>query len=219
MMSILSNIDGSFYNDEYYESGRTTGKSWLMNYSWMPRRSFREALTYIDYLNLDENSCVLDLGCAKGFTVRALRELEIKTDGCDISSYALSFAPKGCWNCSDVKSWDEHTGYTHIILKDVFEHLTVEQLNNILLTLKSISPIIMCVIPIGDNGIYRIPEYHLDKSHIIAENEEWWSNKFIENGWNIKKECSHLNGIKDNWLSYANGLGNHIYVLEKIKHL
>jgi cyclopropane fatty-acyl-phospholipid synthase-like methyltransferase len=205
---------GDFYDENYFENGQESGKGWLQNYRWMPRRTFKEAFAIIDYLNLDDNSYVLDVGCAKGFIVRALRELEIKTDGCDISDYALSFAPEGCWNCT---SWESHYnfGYTHIIVKDMLEHLTIPQLDEMLQTFKNVAEYILCVIPIGDNGLYRIPEYHMEVSHLIAENEEWWSNKFIENGWTVEKHTPHVVGMKDNWQNHANGLGNHVFVLKK----
>ena len=220
MLNLSEPFDGSFYDADYFENGQKTGKGWLTNYRWMPKRSFREAFAFIDYLELNDDSYILDVGCAKGFIVRALRELEIKADGCDISDYALSFAPKGCWNCSDDLSWKEHSdyGYTHIIIKDVLEHLTKTQLIKMLKNLKEISNTIMCVIPMGDSGVYRIPEYHIEISHLIAENEDWWISKFIENGWEVEKHCPHVSGLKDNWKTYANGVGNHVFVLKKIDY-
>jgi cyclopropane fatty-acyl-phospholipid synthase-like methyltransferase len=124
---MLNSFNGSFYDSDYFERGKESGKGWLENYHWMPRRSFKEALAFIDYLGLDESSHVLDFGCAKGFIVRALNELEIKTEGCDISEYALSFAGRNCWNCSNPNSWRGRK-YTHVISKDVLEHLTKDQL-------------------------------------------------------------------------------------------
>lgn len=205
-------FDGSFYDADYFEKGQESGKGWLQNYRWMPRRSFKEALAIIDYMGLDDDSYVLDVGCAKGFIVRALRELEIKADGCDISEYALSFAPKGCWNCTD---WTSHYnyGYTHIVIKDMLEHLTPRQLSELLATLKNIAPKILCIIPMGDNGVYRIPEYHKEISHLIAEDESWWTNAFNESGWNVAKHAPHVPGLKDNWTSHAKGLGNHVFLL------
>lgn len=208
-------FEGDFYDADYFERGQESGKGWLQNYKWMPRRSFREGLGIIDYLGLDDNSYVLDVGCAKGFIVRALRELEVKADGCDISEYALSFAPKGCWNCTD---WTSHYnfGYTHIIIKDMLEHLTLDQLDEMLQTLKNVAPTILVVVPIGDNGVYRIPEYHMEISHLIAEDEQWWMDRFAKNGWSIEKHAPHVPGLKDNWQGHANGVGNHVFVINNI---
>ena len=205
-------FDGSFYDADYFERGRVTGKGWLMNYHWMPRRTFKEAFGFIDTLELNESHYVLDFGCAKGFMVRALRELEIMADGCDISEYALSFAPKGCWNCSDKNEW-ENRKYTHVLVKDVFEHLYPNQLTETLEKISGISSKIMCVIPLGDNGLYRIPQYHTEISHIIAEDEIWWKNYFNRSGWNIVLDVDHVSGLKDNWYHIPNG--NRVFVLEK----
>jgi len=211
------NEDGTFkpefYDQDYYENGPQSGKGWLQNYRWLPRRTFKEAFSFIDYLELDENSYVLDVGCAKGFIVRALRELEIPADGCDISSYALSFAPNGCWNCADPKSWDEHAGkYTHVIIKDMLEHLMIHQLYELLNNISKVSNKIMTIIPMGENNLYRIPEYHQEISHLIIENENWWRYQFFKSGWKVVKDTNYVNGLKDNWQRIEDG--NHVFYFE-----
>lgn len=216
-MSNIINIkscDGDFFDYDYYERGRETGKSWWENYRWMPRRSLREAFAYIDYFGINGDDYVLDVGTAKGFLVKAFRILDIKADGCDISKYALSFAPEGCWNCSEPESWDEHAdfGYTHIVIKDVLEHLHVEDLNNLLDNMAKVCKKIMCVVPMGDEGRYRIPEYHYDISHVIAQDRIWWAGTFKMNKWEVIKEVNHVPGIKDNWFYVPDG--NHVFVLE-----
>lgn len=206
---------GNFYDADYFERGRESGKGWLSNYHWMPQRTFREAFAFIDYFGINGNDYVLEVGTAKGFLVKALRILEIKTDGCDISEYALSFAPEGCWNCSDEKSWDEHAnfGYTHIVIKDMLEHLTHKQLPKMLDNFSKVATKMMCVVPMGDNGKYRIPEYHTEISHIIIENEIWWAGTFKKQGWDLVKHTNYVPGLKDNWQYVENG--NHVFVLER----
>jgi len=211
MLILCKKFDGSFFDEDYFEKGKISGKSWYMNYRWLPERSTTEAKAIIDYLQLNENHKILDFGCAKGFLVKALRMQNIETEGCDISDYALSFAPGGCWNSSIEKNW-ENKKYTHVIVKDVFEHLTPVQLFEILNKISKVSSKILCIVPIGDNGVYRIPEYHCDISHIIAENEEWWKGKFEEGEWNIITECEHIPGLKDNWYHVPNG--NRVFLLE-----
>lgn len=211
-------FDGSFFDADYYERGQESGKGWLQNYHWMPRRSFREAFAFIEYLDLNDDSYILDIGCAKGFLVRAFRELEIKADGCDISEYALSFTPEGCWNCSEDSSWEERKnfGYTHVVIKDTLEHLNESQLKKILFNISLVTNNMMCVVPMGDSGKYRIEEYSIEISHLIAEDEAWWRNLFVNNGWEVVKHCPHVPGLKDNWQHKADGLGNHVYVLKKV---
>ncbi len=214
----MEKFDGSFYDKDYYENGKESGKGWLENYRWLPRRTFKEALAYVDYFELDDNSKILDIGCAKGFMVKAFRELEFQCDGCDISNYSLSFAPNGCWNSWEDSAWDEHisSGYTHAVSKDVFEHLTPDQLQEMLKNIAKVAKNLMIIVPMGDDGVFRIPEYHLEISHLIIENENWWEKQFNKAGWEIKKDCPHVPGLKDNWQSHANGVGNHVFVLHKI---
>lgn len=215
-MQNLSEFTGDFYDADYFERGRESGKGWLTNYRWLPRRSLKEAFAYVDALDLDDKSYVLDFGCAKGFIVKALRILDIKADGCDISSYALSFAPEGCWDCSDNIAWENgcKAGYTHITVKDVFEHLTPEKLLSTLSRLHELASVIMCIVPMGDDGVYRIKEYHSEISHLIAENEEWWKQAFVKSGWTVEKDCKHVPGLKDNWQDFANGRGNRVFILK-----
>lgn len=209
----MTSFSGDFYDRDYFENGVQTKKSWYTNYHFMPRKTFREAFAYIDCLGLDEKSKVLDFGCSKGFLVRALRTLEIDTDGTDISDYALEFTPYGCWDCKVERNWKNREGhYSHIVCKDVFEHMTPEQLHETLVRLSTLAGVMMCVVPMGDNGKYRIPEYHLDKSHIIAEDELWWTSAFEKAGWIVVEHFNHLNGLKDNWAYCPNG--NHVFVLE-----
>jgi cyclopropane fatty-acyl-phospholipid synthase-like methyltransferase len=209
MQTLYRFPDGKFFDADYFERGRETGKGWLQNYRWMPRRSFREALAIVDHLGLDEASRVLDVGCAKGFIVRALRELEIAADGCDISEYALSFAPEGCWHCEDLEAW-EGRRYTHAFTKDVFEHNTPEQLQTLLEAIAAVAPRLMAVVPMGDCGVYRIPEYHTEITHLIAENEVWWREAFKKAGWRVERETAHVLGIKDNWSYCPNG--NRVFI-------
>ena len=211
----VNRFTGDFYDYQYFQNGKQSGKGWLEGYHFIPQRSCREALSFIDYLGLNEKSYILDAGCAYGFLVRTFRYLEIPADGCDISKFALSHAPKGCWNCEDDLSWKEHVhfGYTHCVIKDMLEHLTKQQLIKMLHNIGLVTSRIMCVVPIGDNGIYRIPEYHMEISHLIAEDEDWWRSAFENNGWKITKETNHCPGLKDNWMHVPDG--NHVFVLEK----
>lgn len=204
--------DGAIFDEEYFERGRKVGKSFYENFRWMPRRSFKEAIAIADALGLDGSSKILDVGCAKGFLVRAFRELEIHAEGCDISFYALRFAPGGCWNCTDAREWDGRQ-YTHAFAKDVLEHGTRDQIIATLELVRKVAPVFLVIVPIGDNGRYRIPDYHLDKTHVTAENERWWRMAFAEAGWSIAREAERIEGVKDNWRHWMGG--NRVFFLER----
>lgn len=207
---------GDFYDEQYFLNGKKSGKGWLENYRFLPRRTIKESLAFIDTLNLDENSKVLEVGCAFGFLVKCMRFLQIPTSGCDISEYALSHAPAGCYNLSDEKNWKilEECGFTHIIIKDMLEHLTPDQLKETMEKLAKIAPKMMVVVPMGNNGKYRIPEYHMEVSHLIAEDEEWWEEEFENSGWKITSQYEHVWGLKDNWFHVCPN-GNRVFLLER----
>jgi hypothetical protein len=214
-MQTLSDFpDGTFFDEAYFKRGIETGKSYYTDFRWMPRRSFKEALAVVEALGLDEKSHVLDVGCAMGFLVRALRVLEIRAEGCDISGYALACSNGYAWRCDNMDAWIARKDrYTHAFLKDVLEHGSMEQINITLRAIHLVAPVLMAVVPMGDGGRYRIPEYHKDQSHITAENEKWWRRTFNRCGWSIYREAEHVPGIKDNWKHHMNG--NRVFFLER----
>ena len=102
-----------------------------------------------------------------------------------------------------------------LITKDVLEHLTVEQIKIFLSKYRYRTKKMFHVIPLGDNGKFRIDEYHLDKSHLQMQNEQWWKNIFKSCGWKVAKFEYIVKGIKDNW--YKNHKkGNAFITLKKI---
>ena len=53
----------------------------------------------------------------------------------------------------------------------------------------------------------------MDKTHIIIENEIWWTNLFEDNGFKLKAINYKVDGIKDKWYKY-NKLGNGFFILK-----
>lgn len=202
------------FDKDYFENGIATGKSCYENYRWMPIRSFKEAIAFIEYSGIDSSSNVIDIGCAKGFLVRAMRTLEINAEGCDISDYALSFCRSISWDAKRTNEWIARNNfYTHAVLKDVLEHCMKTELQEMVAKIREIAHKFTCVVPIGIEGKYVIDEYHKDPSHHIAESVEWWTKTFYQNGWCIIKSCDHVPGIKDNYSYNLNG--NHVFHMER----
>ena len=69
-------------------------------------------------------------------------------------------------------SWVLHGQYDEVVIKDVLEHCTKKQLPKMLNNMSKLSNRMMCVVPLGDNGKYRIREYHVEISHQIIEDED-----------------------------------------------
>lgn len=93
--------DASFFDETYFDCLPTNGEH-KSNYT--AYGGYRVATSEIDWQGLahafvgDANPVelyILDIGCAYGYLVQALRNLGVNAFGMDISEYALSQAPSG----------------------------------------------------------------------------------------------------------------------------
>ena len=215
-------LNSNSYSEEYYERGLISGISGYVNYSWMPELTIRMAHHISNQLDFTREDKILDFGCAKGFLVKALRILDFQAYGADISQYAIQ-------NCdSTVKDYcrlitdpelifDNKIQFDWILAKDVFEHISEEELNETLLNLRKIGNNLFAAIPLSENDIcnkYIVPAYENDITHVIRKSMEWWTLKFQTCGWKIKQSSNSFTGCKENWTKKF-PTGNGFYILEK----
>ena len=210
------------YDKDYYENGLAKGLSCYENYRWIPELTYPMAHAICNSLKIKSNDKVLEYGCAHGFLVKALNDFKIDAYGVDISSYALSKVDveikkkisllKGNNIKNSLKKMKIKFKFDHIISKDVFEHIEPKDLKKILRELSTLTRELFVVVPLGDIGKYRIASYAEDKTHIIAESENWWKKLFIENKFKIKSFSYNIEGIKDKWYN-VNTKGNGFFKL------
>ena len=192
----------SNFTRDYYEDGRAKGLSCYENYRWMPEMTIPmcEAITKTIHLSKDET--ILDFGCAKGYVVRALRELGFKAHGVDISEYAI--------NCSDPETKPfltllpeqgdfELQPFDWILCKDVLEHLAEEQCHELLRKFKKTGARLFVIVPLGDGKSYTIPEMELDVTHKVRRSLRWWAESIGEAGFAVSALHFSVPGIKENW--------------------
>jgi len=200
------------YQRDYFERGIQTGKSLYTDYHWMPEMTVPMAATMIDYLKIKRGARVLDIGCAKGFLVKALRWLGRDAYGYDISDYAVVNADP------EVKSYLTRTlpipkePFHFAIAKDVFEHLPLRDLCRLLTNLKA--DVLFVIVPLGDGKRYNVPAYELDTTHIHRQPLIWWNELLQSKGWKIRSSVPRVRGIKDNWA--AEEMGNGFIVAERM---
>jgi len=191
-----------FYDQDYFERGIETDKSCYQNYRWIPELTIPMAMTIIDYLDIKAGQRILDFGCAKGYLVKAFRWLRREAWGVDISSYALcncDFEVKDF--CMTPKNYLNRTKncVDIVIAKDVFEHILLSDLSNIINDLIAIGDLIFAVIPLGDSGLYRAPANNLDQSHITCLNEKEWKSFFRNCNLRVENFTFRVDGIKDSY--------------------
>lgn len=202
------------FDKNYFEDGIKQGISLYENYRWIPQIAFERA-TIIK--NLFPKSSVLDFGCAKGYAVYALRLLNTEAYGYDISDYAIDHCKEECKEFLFKENEKYCIPNTDLVYsKDVLEHIPKEFLKQELAWIKSIGNKALFIIPLGENGRYRIPEYAFDKTHVIIENEEWWCQQFIAIGFVVTRFEYQIAGFKDRWFNHDR-YGNGFFFLESKK--
>ena len=197
------------YDEDYFERGIATGKSLYENYRWIPELTIPMTMAIIDYLGIKRGDSVIDFGCAKGFMVKALRMLGRDAMGIDVSRYAISNADPDVRGCC----FRRVNGYApcpelpfdFCIAKDVFEHIEPASLA---LDLHNITvDCLFVIVPLAENGRYRVPAYEMDSTHINRWSTDEWTVFFTENGWRLTGFEYRIPGIKDNWASFEKGNG------------
>lgn len=189
----------SEFDADYYLRGPETGKSNYTDYRWLEGRTILMALSIAKYLGMDEGSTVLDFGCARGYTVRAFREIGMDAYGMDTSKWAIE-------NCDpEVKGYVStdlnSLVYDYVISKDCFEHIPYQELVRIVrFLLSKTSQCLFAVVPLAwtDGGEYAGPRDEKDPSHCIRWELITWieflrdmDNKFTVNG------SLYIPGVKD----------------------
>jgi len=201
---------GETFDEEYYERGISSGKSGYQDYRWMPERTIKFAHKIIKELGLREGDRILDYGCAKGFVTRAFRILDIDAWGCDISGYAINNIDQEVKDYCKLMKDEEipfDFNFRWTIAKDVFEHLTENQLEIVLKEVAKKSENLFAIVPLGNEKEYIIPQYENDITHILREPREWWENKAEKAGWGVDRFSYLIKGMKDNWAHYEKGNG------------
>ncbi|HEY3835437.1 MAG TPA: class I SAM-dependent methyltransferase, partial [Bryobacteraceae bacterium] len=174
-------IPADWYDADYFEHG--VKSNWDDGYSWASFYGlFRETATFLTS-TLPGAESFLDLGCAKGFLVKCLREAGKQAWGVDSSSWAIRHAVESAeafLKAGAVESleWDPKVEFT--IALDLFSHLTEEQAAATLTRARAWTRVgLLAIIQLAD------PNASLgrDLSHITLRSRQWWHDLFLRCGW------------------------------------
>jgi len=135
--------------------------------------------------NIPENNQVprvLEIGCATGAAVYAMRVLGMRAWGVDVSSYILSQADSNVrefliWG--DMRSIPNHPSiislgrFAVICSKDVLEHATEDTIEDILRDFSRICGIQMHIVNTGER---RDQAAAGDQSHFLVRPLAWWDD-------------------------------------------
>lgn len=164
-------MDTTHYDADYYLRGKETGKSNYQDYRWCPDLTLPMADHLKRILHIKDGNTVYDVGCARGFLVKALRMRGVMASGYDTSEWAIQNADpeirpyvSTCLNAPKL-------GWDHIIMKDVAEHVPLHDLQQLLGKLvASARKNLLLIVPLSyqRGGPYIRDEDNSDPSHIHA---------------------------------------------------
>lgn len=163
------------YGEDYFIRGADLGLSNYRDYRWLPEQTHKMAKAMIALLEILESNTVCDIGCARGFLVRALRENGIEAFGHDLSRWAIEHCDP---LVTDYVSREfPVVPYDFFTMKDIVEHIPVAELSVMLgkllgLVLKSI----LIIVPLSSQagGPYVRKEDNMDSTHLIRWPLESW---------------------------------------------
>ena len=179
------------YDKDYYENGIATNKSNYVNYSWdRLEKYFQRTANYIK--EVFSPATVLDVGCAKGYLVKALTELNIDAKGIDPSKYAISEADEDIKDLlqNDIVQaikYDDNS-FDLVTCFDVMEHIPEKDIDKAINEMLRITKkwlVIRLVTKRIDNDI--------DNSHETIHEKEWWHERITKAGGIIEPAENYTN--------------------------
>lgn len=204
----MNKFGPDMYDADYFLRGKQTGKSLYTNYRWLPDLTKPMVASIISHLGIQPDDTILDFGCARGYVVRAFRELGYSAWGMDISKWALDNADPTVRKYLISTHDDDLAVFDWVIAKDVLEHVghvddTIEYLKGVA------NKGVFAVVPLAEstNGNeYDVKEYDMDVTHIHRCPLYWWVSRFHEPGWSVEARY-RVRGVKDNYAQYPTGNG------------
>ena len=187
------------FTEDYYEHGKEKHLSLYENYRWLPELTIPMAERIVAACEIKKSDVILDFGCAKGFLVKALRELGFLAFGTDISEYAVEQADGATRPYLFKDGIIMDMRFDWVIAKDVLEHIAEHELIPTLKFLRAHAAAIFVAVPLGNNGFYMIPEMEQDVTHRIRRPIWWWSSRLEEAGFKNVTSSFAIRGIKENW--------------------
>ena len=182
-------IPGEWYDAGYFEDG--TKSNWVNGYNWTSFAGvFSETASFLVNTFPDAAS-YLDVGCAKGFLVRALRALGKDCWGIDHSAWALDHAEPDARPYLTRASADEiamDRQFDFVLAFGLLPHLTESQAEAFLRRARTLARMgIVAVIRSfdteDDERRYREANDDDDLSHVLMRTRAWWHDMFLRAGW------------------------------------
>jgi 2-polyprenyl-3-methyl-5-hydroxy-6-metoxy-1,4-benzoquinol methylase len=180
-------ISPEWYDEGYFETGLKS--NWDRGYTWGPFSGlFHDTARLLTSVFAEADS-YLDVGCAKGFLICALRELHKECWGFDHSSWAIDHAEESAKPFLQRASVDDisfNSQFDVLLAFSIFESLTEPQLTAFLSRARTwarqgLFATITCLSIEKERDLHQ--KYDKDLSHITMHTSQWWHEMFLSAGW------------------------------------
>lgn len=207
------------YDADYFLRGKQTGKSLYEDYRWLPELTLPMVSRIASHLGISKEfkDTILDFGCARGYIVRAFREMGYNAYGYDSSEWAINNADEiACHYLTNTPEIAFDQPYDWIIAKDVLEHIEyVDHTINTLLKLANKGVFVVVPLSEFDYIQYVIKEYEADVTHVQRLTLMTWFEKFMRDGWAVTAQY-RLPGVKDNYYQSGWTKGNGFITAKRV---
>lgn len=176
-------IPAAWYDEDYFETGLKS--NWSGGYTWARFGGlFRETAAFLT-ASFPEARSFLDVGCAKGFLVRALREAGKECLGLDHSRWAVAGAEPSVRQFVVEGGVDDATfdrEFDVLVALSLLESLSESQALSFLVRARSrTQQAIVATIACREDGVRGADD--LDLSHVTMRGRAFWHELFLRAGW------------------------------------
>lgn len=196
--------DPAIFSADYYLRGPESGLSNYTSYKFLESLTTEYARNLKQHLGMIGSDSVHDVGCARGYLVKVLRDMGHSATGHDISEWAIQ-------NCHpDVAGYVRNSCYftprsvDWVTAKDVLEHCTEKQLTELLPQIISMARKgCLFIVPLTAywGGKYIYPADNEDKTHKVRFTIDAWMRLLMEASAQVDGDFSihgsyHMTGLK-----------------------
>ena len=180
-------IPSEWFDADYFENG--VKSNWKNGYQWRDFAGlFRETARFLVTM-FPEAASFLDAGCAKGFLVRALRELDKDAWGFDHSGWALQHAEEPArpflrQACAESVEFDRRFDVT--LAFSLLENLTEEQAIKFLRRAREWTTQALVVVVLlreDETKSAQLLAEDRDLAHVTLQSHAWWHERLLQTGW------------------------------------
>jgi ADP-heptose:LPS heptosyltransferase/2-polyprenyl-3-methyl-5-hydroxy-6-metoxy-1,4-benzoquinol methylase len=180
-------IPSEWFDADYFENG--VKSNWKNGYHWRDFAGlFRETAQFLVTM-FPEAASFLDAGCAKGFLVRALRELGKDAWGFDHSSWALEHAEESArpfLHPASAESVEFDRRFDLTLAFSLLENLTEEQAIKFLRRAREWTTqalIVVVVLCEDETKRAQLLTEDRDLAHVTLQSHGWWQERLLRTGW------------------------------------